>query len=296
MRKLRYSIVFAALMAMGLVSLTQAGGWAVVTLDQLPTQVVAGEPVAVSFMVRQHGRTPTNGFDPRIAAVRTETKEAFSVTPKQEGAEGHYVATLTFPSAGAWQWSIRTISLDQPMPLLNVLAPGSVKTESVPVSGMRSLPRSVPLLAGVVGLVGMTMAGLFWLRTRKRLALASFLLAAAVGVSGFASAIRQTATYAAQITAPAAQSVMANPAEIGKALFLAKGCIICHQHAAMSDARNEFSSLGVGPNLTNLSVAPEFLHRWLNDPSSVKPGTEMPTLGLSDEEIDALTAFLTGKQ
>jgi cytochrome c oxidase subunit 2 len=102
--------------------------------------------------------------------------------------------------------------------------------------------------------------------------------------------------FAAQITAPAAQSVMANPAEIGKALFLAEGCIICHQHAAMSDARKDFAEFSVGPNLTNISAGPAFLKRWIKDPSAVKPGTEMPTLGLSDDEIDALTTFLTSNQ
>lgn len=35
-----------------------------------------------------------------------------------------------------------------------------------------------------------------------------------------------------------------------------------------------------------------FLRRWLSDPSAVKPGTDMPTLGLQPAEIDALIAFL----
>jgi len=38
-----------------LVPTTLAGGWAVVTLDELPAQVVAEKSVTIGFMVRQHG-------------------------------------------------------------------------------------------------------------------------------------------------------------------------------------------------------------------------------------------------
>ncbi len=297
MRKAKYSIVFAMLIALEMVAITQAGGWAVVTLDHLRSEVVAGQPVTIGFMVRQHGRTPTNGFDPRITATRTDTREAFSVTPKQEGAEGHYVAALTFPSAGVWNWSIKTISLDQPMPTLNVLASAPVNSDRSRVNGVISLPISIPMFLGIVGFVWVIGVGLFWLRTRKRLALASLLPAAAIGVGGFVLTVGQTATFAAQMAVvPSTQSAQANPAEIGKALFLAKGCIICHQHAAMSEARKDFAEFSVGPNLTNISAEPAFLKRWLKDPSAVKPDTQMPTLGLSDDEIDALVAFLKSKQ
>ncbi len=297
MRKAKYSIVFAVLIALELVAITQAGGWAVVTLDQLPSQVVAGEPVTIGFMVRQHGRTPTNGFDPRITATRADTREAFSVTPKQQGAVGHYAAALIFPSAGVWNWSIKTISLDQPMPTLNVLASAPVNSDRPWVNGLVLMPLSIPMFLGIVGFVWVVGVGLFWLRTRKRWALALLLPAAAIGVGGFALTFGQTATSAAQMVGvPSTQSAQANPAEIGQALFLAKGCIICHQHAAIGEARKDFAEFSVGPNLTNISAEPAFLKRWLKDPSAVKPGTEMPTLGLSDDEIDALVTFLKSKQ
>ena len=35
-----------------------AGGWAVVTVEQLPDYVEAGKPLTLTFMVRQHGVTP----------------------------------------------------------------------------------------------------------------------------------------------------------------------------------------------------------------------------------------------
>jgi mono/diheme cytochrome c family protein len=97
-------------------------------------------------------------------------------------------------------------------------------------------------------------------------------------------------TNAALASAETARS--AQP-ELGRSLFLAKGCIVCHQNDRISIGDKGFHQVSVGPNLTNLSIDAEFLRRWLKDPSAVKPGTEMPTLGLSDEEIDALVGFLT---
>lgn len=39
-------------------------------------------------------------------------------------------------------------------------------------------------------------------------------------------------------------------------------------------------------------ITPEYLQRWIKNPQEVKPGTAMPPLGLSDQEIDDVIAFL----
>lgn len=83
----------------------------------------------------------------------------------------------------------------------------------------------------------------------------------------------------------------------GQELFMAKGCNACHTidgTAAMGT---------VGPNLTGfgqrLTVAAgimdntaENLARWLSDPPAIKPGSLMPNLGLTRQEVDDLVAFL----
>ena len=38
--------------------MVHAGGWAVITVDDLPDSVEAAKPIPLSFMVRQHGMTP----------------------------------------------------------------------------------------------------------------------------------------------------------------------------------------------------------------------------------------------
>ncbi len=79
-----------------------------------------------------------------------------------------------------------------------------------------------------------------------------------------------------------------DPAAYGRALFQAKGCVGCHTHSAV----NPGSGIAVGPELSSRPLDPDFLRSWLKDPAAVRPGTQMPNLRLSDEEIEALIAFL----
>lgn len=85
-----------------------------------------------------------------------------------------------------------------------------------------------------------------------------------------------------------------------RALFYAKGCVACHALAGESGAIGH-----VGPDLTGLAAragdrrpgltAVAYVRESLRTPSAfLAPGYQavMPDLGLSDEEIDALSAFL----
>jgi cytochrome c2 len=42
-------------------------------------------------------------------------------------------------------------------------------------------------------------------------------------------------------------------------------------------------------------ASPESWRRWLKNPSDVKASTQMPALGLSDDEIEALIVFIITK-
>jgi mono/diheme cytochrome c family protein len=76
----------------------------------------------------------------------------------------------------------------------------------------------------------------------------------------------------------------------GRALFVAKGCVSCHRHAAVPDS-GPFRGDDV-PDLSAPRSDAEFLRRWLTNPAAMKPDTYMPRLTLSNPEIDALVAFL----
>ncbi len=96
-------------------------------------------------------------------------------------------------------------------------------------------------------------------------------------------AARATPTIAPTAT-PAAS------AEEGSVLFRNKGCIGCHVNDRAEGPRG--MAAGFGPDLTNYTNDPEFLRRWLDNPQAVRPGTEMPQIGLSEAEIEDLIAFL----
>ena len=86
--------------------MAHAGGWAVITVDDLPDYVEAAKPVTLSFTVRQHGVTPLDQLTPSIRA--TSGRLTANGTVRSADGAGHYTASLTFPSAGDWSVTIRS--------------------------------------------------------------------------------------------------------------------------------------------------------------------------------------------
>jgi cytochrome c oxidase subunit 2 len=83
----------------------------------------------------------------------------------------------------------------------------------------------------------------------------------------------------------------------GQRVFETTACINCHTVAG-TVANGRF-----GPDLTHLmsrdTIAagaakntPENLRQWILNPDAIKPGSLMPAMQLSDQELDALTAYL----
>ena len=95
--------------------------------------------------------------------------------------------------------------------------------------------------------------------------------------------------------AAANQAVSTDDAVYGQQLFVVKGCIGCHHHAAF-DAQSPFWPPGGPPDLSVSTFTADYLRQWLRDPKAIKPRTEMPNFNLDDAEIDALTAFLSSSQ
>ena len=83
----------------------------------------------------------------------------------------------------------------------------------------------------------------------------------------------------------------------GRHIFESTACVNCHTVAG-TNARGKF-----GPDLTHLmsretlasgAVAntQENLHLWIKDPDAIKPGSLMPAMQMSNQEIEAVTAYL----
>ena len=71
----------------------------------------------------------------------------------------------------------------------------------------------------------------------------------------------------------------------GRRAFTKNGCHGCHTLGRMGTP--------IGPDLSRVGAkySAEYLERWLRDPSAVRPGTHMPALELTEEDIRALAAY-----
>jgi cytochrome c oxidase subunit 2 len=86
-------------------------------------------------------------------------------------------------------------------------------------------------------------------------------------------------------------------ASVGERVFRSTACVNCHTVSG-TPAKGKF-----GPDLTHLITrdtiaagaapnTPESLRLWIKNPDAIKPGSKMPAMGLSDHDLDAVTAYL----
>src|SRR6204780_2583278 len=83
----------------------------------------------------------------------------------------------------------------------------------------------------------------------------------------------------------------------GQRVFEATACVNCHTVSG-TPANGKF-----GPDLTHLRTREtiasgatannhEMLRLWIKNPDAIKPGSKKPAIGLSDADLDAVTAYL----
>jgi len=99
------------------------------------------------------------------------------------------------------------------------------------------------------------------------------------------------------IEAQSEPALTTSVASEGQRIFERTACINCHAvSGTVADGR-------FGPDLTHLmsrdTIAsgaapntPENLRLWIQNPDAIKHGSKMPAMGLSDHELDAVTAYL----
>lgn len=285
----RLVLGMALLLSLILVPAVSAGGWAVITVDELPVSAVAGEPLTIGFMVRQHGRTPTSGLSPTITFTLPK-EEQFTVSAREDDVIGHYSATVTLPKEGDWYWTVDAFSFPQPMPIITVVAPAVKATSQPAAAGVIPYMLVVRVAAFGLGLLGL----FFALQTKSRTAI---VLTAACLVTGFASFIPGSTVPKVEAQAePMSQpeEVFISQVEYGRRLFIAKGCVTCHVNDKAFAKDSVHIDMGA-PNLTSFTASEEALRLRLKDPASVNSNTNMPNLNLSDTEIEALIAFINSK-
>jgi cytochrome c oxidase subunit 2 len=87
-------------------------------------------------------------------------------------------------------------------------------------------------------------------------------------------------------------------AAAGKQLYLSLSCVNCHA------IRGTSSQGAFGPDLTHLMSrrtlgsgvvdnTPENLRAWVNDPQKIKPGSLMPAMQLTQEQLNSVVGYLS---
>jgi mono/diheme cytochrome c family protein len=78
--------------------------------------------------------------------------------------------------------------------------------------------------------------------------------------------------------------------EEGRRAFLRNGCHGCHTIGRTgTPIARDLSHVGA-------KYRPEYLERWLRDPSYLRPSTHMPAIELSEADIRALAAYLAAQE
>jgi cytochrome c oxidase subunit II len=96
---------------------------------------------------------------------------------------------------------------------------------------------------------------------------------------------------------PADASAPGTAASNGQRVFETTACVNCHAVSG-TPAKGQF-----GPDLTHLmsreTIAagaapntPEMLRLWIKNPDAIKPGSKMPAMGLSEQDVDAVATYL----
>jgi cytochrome c oxidase subunit II len=76
----------------------------------------------------------------------------------------------------------------------------------------------------------------------------------------------------------------------GRRAFMRNGCHGCHTVGGMGTP--------IAPDLSRVGAKyrPDYLARWLRDPSYLRPSTHMPAIELTEDDIRSLAAFLAAQQ
>ena len=96
--------------------LTAMGGWAVVTVQDLPEYFVAGRPYTIEFRIRQHGKHLLNNLEPELIVSTSAPRlggllggsNQQRIPAKARSTEGAYAATFTAPASGPLYLTIKS--------------------------------------------------------------------------------------------------------------------------------------------------------------------------------------------
>jgi hypothetical protein len=111
MRHRSIALPIAVLAAFSLASIVVAGGWAQVAARNVPVDPPAGQETTIEISVLQHGVTPVSWPGLTVVATDAASGTVIRTEARATGPEGSYLATLVFPTEGAWNLTFESTDL-----------------------------------------------------------------------------------------------------------------------------------------------------------------------------------------
>ena len=107
------------------------------------------------------------------------------------------------------------------------------------------------------------------------------------GVVAFLKWMSSIDTNGFPATPPLQEHLAPAPSRSEQPLLFTQTCSACHTVGGQGGH--------IGPALDGIGdrLDEDYLGRWLSDPTSVRPDTTMPDLGLSDEQVQELVTYLS---
>lgn len=131
MRKQRWVLAVPSVLLLAAFT-HNAGGWAVVSVQDLPDYAVAGQPMTLTYTVRQHGENLLADLKGSVTATSGSART--TADAKGAGKAGYYSASVTLPNAGEWKLTIHS-------------GFGKSKLVAIPIRAIAAGARAVPTLA-----------------------------------------------------------------------------------------------------------------------------------------------------
>ena len=162
---MRYLIVLSVLattVALAVVGVAAAGGWATVGFEPLPDGTSAGGTWTPRITVLQHGRTPLGGLTPIVTIGDVDSGASKTFTAVETDEVGIYEADVVFPAAGSWRVTIDSTFGDSRVTY------GPVRIGDGTVGGPSTDFPVAPVL-GIVGALVLAAAAAFGILRQRRL-------------------------------------------------------------------------------------------------------------------------------
>src|SRR5215210_100175 len=102
---MRRCLLILPLLLLTAPAVAHAGGFATTGLSSTPDGLRAGEPWKVELTILQHGITPLSDLKPEVVTRDADgNRTTYAARPTDRA--GHYAATVRFPAAGRWAYTV----------------------------------------------------------------------------------------------------------------------------------------------------------------------------------------------